>query len=186
MGRTAAAREARAMERKGNLAARAGRWSAQHRKKAILGWLAFVILAVFIGGSVGTKTLERDDNEIGESGRADTAVADSLPRQESESVLVQSQNGAGNRDPEFRQAVDTVVARLEDTQHVRNVQSPYAGTARATLSEDGKSALVTFELRGDEADDKVDPALATVAQARQRADRLPSRGVRRRRARTRR
>ena len=40
-----------------NIAARAGRWSAQHRKKAILGWLAFVIVAVFIGGSVGTKTL---------------------------------------------------------------------------------------------------------------------------------
>jgi hypothetical protein len=27
-----------------NLAARAGRWSAQHRRKAILGWIAFVIL----------------------------------------------------------------------------------------------------------------------------------------------
>ena len=29
-----------------NLAARAGRWSAQHRKTAILGWIAFVVLAV--------------------------------------------------------------------------------------------------------------------------------------------
>ena len=28
-----------------NLAARAGRWSAQHRKTAILGWIAFVVLA---------------------------------------------------------------------------------------------------------------------------------------------
>ena len=27
------------------LAARAGRWSAQHRKKAIWGWLAFVLIA---------------------------------------------------------------------------------------------------------------------------------------------
>ena len=26
-----------------NLAARMGRWSAQHRKKAVLGWLAFVV-----------------------------------------------------------------------------------------------------------------------------------------------
>ena len=30
---------------KRNLAARMGRWSAQHRKKAIFGWLAFVIVA---------------------------------------------------------------------------------------------------------------------------------------------
>ena len=51
------------MTRKRNLAARAGRWSAQHRKKAIFGWLTFVILAVFIGGSVGTRTLT--DEEYG-------------------------------------------------------------------------------------------------------------------------
>ena len=64
-----------------NLAARAGRWSAQHRKKAIFGWLAFVILAVFIGGSVGTKTLSDNDSGIGESGRADKAVSRPLPGQ---------------------------------------------------------------------------------------------------------
>ena len=32
------------------LAARAGRWSAQHRRKAIFGWLAFVIVAFGLGG----------------------------------------------------------------------------------------------------------------------------------------
>jgi putative drug exporter of the RND superfamily len=32
-----------------NLAARAGRWSASHRKTAIFGWLAFVIVAVVLG-----------------------------------------------------------------------------------------------------------------------------------------
>ena len=33
-----------------NLARRAGRWSATHRKTAILGWLLFVVLATVIGG----------------------------------------------------------------------------------------------------------------------------------------
>ncbi|MEA2440153.1 MAG: hypothetical protein QOH76_1577, partial [Thermoleophilaceae bacterium] len=28
-----------------NLAARAGHWSAQHRKIAIFGWIAFVVLS---------------------------------------------------------------------------------------------------------------------------------------------
>ena len=32
-----------------NFAARAGRWSAQHRKKAILGWLVFVVAAFALG-----------------------------------------------------------------------------------------------------------------------------------------
>ena len=33
-----------------NLAGRMGRWSARHRKTAVLGWLAFVALAVVLGG----------------------------------------------------------------------------------------------------------------------------------------
>ena len=41
-----------------NLAARAGRWSAQHRKTAIWGWLGFMLLAVAIGSGVGIKTLD--------------------------------------------------------------------------------------------------------------------------------
>jgi len=35
-----------------NLAARAARWSANHRKLAIWGWLGFVVLAVLIGSVV--------------------------------------------------------------------------------------------------------------------------------------
>jgi uncharacterized membrane protein YdfJ with MMPL/SSD domain len=146
-----------------NIAARAGRWSAQHRKKAIVGWLVFVILAVFIGGSVGTNTLQDDDNEIGESGRADSVVSDHFPDKEDESVLVQSQNGARTNDPEFRGVVQDVVTRLENTQNVRNVQSPYAQDSQGALSEDGRSALVTFDLPGEDPDKKVEPSLAAVS-----------------------
>ena len=83
----------------GNLAARAGRWSAQHRKKAIFGWLAFVIAAVVIGGAVGTKTLSDSDNGTGESGRADDAISAHFPDKGSESVLVQSRDGAAPTTP---------------------------------------------------------------------------------------
>ena len=58
----------------------------------------------------------------------------------------------------------TVVTRLEGTKHVQNVQSPYARGNQGTLSEDGKSALVTFELAGDDTADKVGPALAAVSK----------------------
>jgi uncharacterized membrane protein YdfJ with MMPL/SSD domain len=146
-----------------NIAARAGRWSAQHRKKAIVGWLVFVILAVFIGGSVGTSTLDDNDYEIGESGRADSAISDHFPDKEDESVLVQSQNGARTDDAEFRQVVQTVVTRLGGTANVRNVQSPYAEGSQGALSEDGRSALVTFDLPGEDADKKVEPSLAAVS-----------------------
>jgi uncharacterized membrane protein YdfJ with MMPL/SSD domain len=147
-----------------NLAARAGRWSAQHRKKAILGWLAFVILAVVIGGSIGTKTLSDDDGGIGESGRADKAVSAHFPDKDSESVLIQSQNGAKNDSSAYRQVVHSVVASLEDTKHVSGVESPYAKGNDGTLSADGRSALVTFEMRGDDNEDRVAGPLAAVAK----------------------
>jgi len=140
-----------------------GRWSAQHRKKAIFGWLAFVIVAVFIGGSVGTKTLSDSDFGIGESGRADEAVSAHFPDKGSESVLVQSRDGVRTDDPEFRATVGEVVSRLRHTEHVRNVSSPYGADNAGQLSEDGRSALVTFELPGANPEDKVDPSLAAVA-----------------------
>ena len=52
-----------------NLAARAGRWSATHRKTAIIGWIAFVVLATLIGGKVGQQNLEPSASGNGESKR---------------------------------------------------------------------------------------------------------------------
>ena len=163
MGMAGSARHSLFMDSTRNLAARAGRWSAHHRKKAIFGWLAFVIVAVFIGGSVGTQTLDGDDFGIGESGRADKAIGDHFPEKGSESVLIQSRDGIRNTDPEFRTTVTDVVSRLELTRNVRNVESPYGLDNQGQLSEDGRSALVTFELPGANPEDRVDPSLDAVA-----------------------
>ena len=59
-----------------NLAARAGRWSATHRKTAILGWILFVVLATMIGGNVGQKNLEQSASGNGESKRGSMIVDD--------------------------------------------------------------------------------------------------------------
>jgi uncharacterized membrane protein YdfJ with MMPL/SSD domain len=40
-----------------NLAQRVGRWSAEHRRFAILGWIGLVVACVFIGSAIGTKYL---------------------------------------------------------------------------------------------------------------------------------
>ena len=52
-----------------NLAARAGRWSARHRKTAILGWVAFVVLATVLGGRIGQNNLDDSATGNGESKR---------------------------------------------------------------------------------------------------------------------
>ena len=75
---------------RGNIAERAGRWSAQHRKKAIIGWLLFVVLATVIGGKVGQQTLESSKMGNGESKQHDMMLdAAGYPKEIGERVLVQ-------------------------------------------------------------------------------------------------
>src|SRR4051812_27586151 len=160
-----------------NFAARAGRWSAQHRKKAIIGWLAFVVVATLVGGALGTKTFVWQDNGPGESGRADKAIYHGFPKHANETVLIQAHDGSvtgaarGSRgaadSPAFRAAVADVEARLANTAHVSHVRSPYARGNSGRISSDGRSVLVGFDVAGDydAAKDNVSAPLATVAAA---------------------
>ena len=90
--------------KRGNLAARAGRWSVNHRKTAILGWLAFVVLALGIAMAAPLQLLKTDELGIGESGRADKIVSDGYPKAATEFVLVQSTTEKAG-SPEFRAVV---------------------------------------------------------------------------------
>ena len=150
-----------------NLAARAGRWSAQHRKTAILGWLAFVAIAFVIGGAVGTQTLAQEDMGNGSSRVADQARADTFPKEAGESILVQAKGEQRATDPAFRAAVEDVAARLATAENVRDVESPLAKGNEGQISKDGRSALVTFKVPGDEdqSEDRVDASLAATAAA---------------------
>src|SRR5829696_2327240 len=151
-----------------NLAARAGRWSAQHRKTAIFGWLAFVAIAFVIGGMVGTKTLAPEEQGNGSSRVADQARADSFPKEAAESVLVQAKSADTKAsDPAFRAAVEDVTAQLGTAKHVNDVESPYAKGNEGQISKDGRSALVTFKVPGDveQSEERVDSSLAAVAAA---------------------
>jgi RND superfamily putative drug exporter len=147
-----------------NFAARAGRWSATHRKLAIFGWLAFVAIAIVGGGAAGLNTFVWQENGPGESGRADKAIFDHFPRHAEETVLVQSPH-ATTSDPAFRAAVADVQRRLQRTAHVEHVKSPYAPGNAGQISKDGHSALVSFQLSGDfdVVEHRVDAPLATVA-----------------------
>jgi uncharacterized membrane protein YdfJ with MMPL/SSD domain len=149
-----------------NLAARAGRWSALHPWRAIVTWFAFVLAAVMIGGSIGTETISDEEYGVGESGAADRAVADAFPDEESETVLVQSENGVTADDPRFRAVVDDAVGELNRTEDVAKVKSPYTPANAGNISADGRSALIPFEIparSGVDPDQQVEAPLATVA-----------------------
>src|SRR5215813_10356043 len=147
-----------------NLAARVGRWSAQHRKTAILGWIAFVILATFIGGSVGQNMIKDSASGNGESKRGDMIVdAAGFPDKAGEQVLIQ---GKSTDDPAVTAAVKDVVSRLERIKGITEIESPLHKDQRAsTVSKDGRSVVVNFSIPGKEEHVKtvVDKPLVAVA-----------------------
>ncbi|MEU5895731.1 MMPL family transporter [Streptomyces venezuelae] len=140
-----------------NLAARLGVWSAHHRKTAVLGWLVFVVLATVIGGATGTVTASDEEMGVGDSGRAAEILKDAgIDEPAGELVLVGARTADGWRD-----AAADLSQALDATGEVRGLKAPLP-------SEDGKDALLRFEIKGasDEAVDRVQPVLDAVAKAR--------------------
>src|SRR3954464_10772728 len=83
-------------QRRPNLPARVGRWSAAHWKTATFGWLALVLVAFAVGGQVGTKQADPAKAGPGESGRMDKILDAGFKLPASESVLIESRSlGAG-------------------------------------------------------------------------------------------
>ena len=150
-----------------NLAARAGRWSARHRRTAILGWVAFVVLAIALGGQVGQNELDESASGNGESKRGDMIVeAAGFPEQTGEQVLVQGKGSVTADDPRVTAAVTDVVSRLERIEGITEIESPLDPAARVnTVSADGRSVVVNFEMAGtdEQVETLVDQPLAAVA-----------------------
>src|SRR4051794_10843474 len=154
---------------KRNLAARAGHWSARHRKTAIFGWLAFVVIAFVLGGAIGTKTLADEDTGNGQSRLADTAITRAdFPDKDDEEVLITARTkDLTAADAEFKAGVNTVVAKLGTTAHVEDIRSPFDAGNAGQVAKDQSAVLVTFSIPGDDdvASKRVDATLAATAAA---------------------
>ena len=155
-----------------NIAARAGRWSARHRKTAVFGWLLFIVVAFMAGQNLGTKTLTQEQSGVGESGQAAKIVKDSYPDRIDEAVLIQSKT-LKTGDPQYRAVVSDVTKRLQETKGVHSITSPYAeGKRLAPVSDDGHSTMIGFEINGateDAAPMKIVDATVADTKAAQRA-----------------
>lgn len=141
-----------------------GSWSARHRWAAVGGWLLFVILAVFVGQSAGRVDVDEDRSMPGEVSQAATINDDAgLKPPASEMVLVQAKGADSATDPGFRTVVGEVMAAVRSTGKVTAVTSPYD---TRSISADGRSALVRFDVVGEEktAADRIEPVLDKVRQ----------------------
>jgi anti-anti-sigma factor len=151
-----------------NVAQRAARWSAEHRRIAILGWIAIVVASVFIGSAVGTKHIADEDLGVGESRQADQILADAgFSDRASEQVLLQpTEPGLTVSDPAFRAAIRDVVERLSEFQTIVDLKSPLRPENAGQISADRRSVLVDFDITGDSeaTKERVGPILDAVAE----------------------
>ncbi|MFG3512301.1 MULTISPECIES: MMPL family transporter [Streptomyces] len=145
------------------IAARAGGWSARHRWTAVGIWVLFVVLAVGLGSAAGQVKVKDSDQLKGETHTAAKIIEDAgIEEPASETVLVQAKDGKlKSTDAEFRAAVEAVITAVEGTGKVTEVTSPYD---TQTISKDGHSALVQFDVRGesDTAGERIEPVLKAV------------------------
>ncbi|HEX6020609.1 MAG TPA: MMPL family transporter [Solirubrobacter sp.] len=142
------------------LAARAGHWSARHRKTAILGWLGLIVALVMIGGAVGQKTPTDAQKLDGDSRKAMQIYEDAgFAKKSSEMVLVQSKTTTVD-DPAFQAAVADVTKTVSKQRVVTNVNSD-------SVSKDQRSALVQFDVKGDPetATERIQPVIDATKSA---------------------
>jgi RND superfamily putative drug exporter len=145
------------------IAARAGGWSARHRWAAVGIWVLFVVLTMGIGSAMGSVEVKDSDQLKGETSAAAHIVEKAgIEEPAGESVLVQAKDeGTKATDAAFRAAVDDVMEAVGRTGRVGDVTSPYD---TGTISKDGRSALVQFDVRGasDTAGERIEPVLKAV------------------------
>jgi uncharacterized membrane protein YdfJ with MMPL/SSD domain len=143
------------------IAARAGHWSATHRKKAIGIWIAFVVVALVGGGAIGQRSLTDAESGVGESKAAEMTLDKHGPKDRAtESVLVQSKSETTS-SPQFQSALASVHRSLQSSGQFASIDAPKP-------SADGHAALISADLKGDpdDADDTAPKTFAATDQAK--------------------
>ena len=156
---------------KRNLAARAGHWSARHRKIAIGGWLAFVVIAFVLGGAIGTNTLDgrglrqrvvarrrQGDHRRGLPRQGRRAGARSGPRRQADRRPTRSSRPASTpSSPSSR--------RRRSTSSRSSRRSPRATRARSPRTAARRSSRSAFPATSELTDKRVDATLDATAAA---------------------
>jgi uncharacterized membrane protein YdfJ with MMPL/SSD domain len=146
------------------LAARLGGWSAEHRKKAILLWVAILLVGLVATG-VGSKKLSAAGEAAGDSAKAERLLDHGgFKRPAAEDVLLQVRGNGSIRTPVARRAAHEIIAAITATGRVENIRSPFAPGNGGQVSRDGRSALVLFQMKGkrDTASKRVQPVVDAV------------------------
>src|SRR6188768_2501887 len=146
------------------LAARLGGWSAEHRTKAILLWVAILLVGLAAAG-VGSKKLSAAGEAAGDSAKAERLLDHGgFKRPAAEEVLLQVRGSGRMRTADGRMVAKEIISAITATGRVQNIRSPFMRGNGGQISRDGRSALVLFQMKGkrDTASKRVQPVVDAV------------------------
>src|SRR6266516_4629966 len=125
------------------------------------------IAALATGNVGGTKNIDMQDANVGQSHKADQILNEGFPQADpqTEFVLVQSSNRTVN-DPAFRATVNDVVGAVKGNPAIKNLKSPLDPKNRDQVSKSRRTVIVTWNMKGkyDAAKTKIDSIEASIAK----------------------
>lgn len=121
---------------------RLGTWCHDHRKLVLFGWIAALIFANVIAGSVGDAYRQDFSLKGFESTKGFTLVeekfADGSGSPQSGQIVFSASQGVG--DPAIKAAMEEMFAEVAKIEDVTAVQSPYAEGGASQISAQGDTA----------------------------------------------
>jgi RND superfamily putative drug exporter len=150
--------------------ARVARWSAQHRRTVIFGWIALLVVTLGISGALGTKYSNNFSLGGTDSQRATDLLKRDFPAQagDEDTIVLHARHGTVT-DRAIRARVEPVLARVARLPHVTGVASPYAKGGSQAISKDRTIAFatVTFDQRANDLEKAdIKRVIATAQSAR--------------------
>jgi RND superfamily putative drug exporter len=129
---------------KPGVVARVARWCVEHRRRAVLLWVAGLVAVLAASSAAGTRQADQFSLKGTDSQRAVDLLRRDFPAQSGDvdQIVFRARSGRIT-DPAIRARISRALGRVAGLPHVASVTSPYAGGARQAISRDGRIAFAT-------------------------------------------
>jgi RND superfamily putative drug exporter len=121
------------------------RWCIEHRRRVVIGWVAIAVLTSVIATAVGRNYATNFSLPGTESQRAQDLLANEFPSQSGDLDTIVFHTSQGTiESPAVKDAMTSVLARVQTMPHVVGVISPYGPRGSVQVSRDQKTAFATI------------------------------------------
>ncbi len=138
---------------RGGILARLARWCVAHRRLAIGGWVALLVVVLAASRAVGTQYASDFSLSGTESQHARDLLERDFPQQSGDSDQIVFNVSSGSvHDPAVRNRIRPMLAKVASLPHVSEVVSPYSPDGARAISADGRTAFatVTFDSQAND------------------------------------